>query len=256
MNTRWHLSYITGMVLDLEKTTLFEGKITIWQPVKGYRFALDSFMLSAFTHPQPGQHVLELGIGTGAAALALATQHPDVKIHGVEIQSQILPITQKSINENGYAKQITLFDGNLKNRIVPGHFYDHVMMNPPFFDRSHYLNSPSDHKSLSHGESDATLNDWIHEAHRTLRSRGYLTIIHTARRLDEILTILSVNFGNIEVFPLWPKAGKEAKRVLVKARKCVNGPFKLHAGLILHNSDGTLTAPAYRIIHKGDKLIL
>lgn len=243
------------MVLDLEKTTLFEGKVTIWQPIKGYRFALDSFMLSAFTHPQPNQHVLELGIGTGAASLALATQHPDIKIHGIDIQSHILPITKKSIDENGYSKIISLFEGNLKDRIMPGHFYDHVMMNPPFFDRGHYLHSPSSHKSISHGESDATLKDWIHEAHRTLRSRGYITIVHTARRLDEILTILSVNFGSIEVFPLWPKTGKEAKRVLIKARKCVGGPFKLHSGLILHNQDGSLTPQAYKIIHKGVKLV-
>ncbi len=243
------------MTLDLEKTTLFEENIIVWQPLKGYRFALDSVVLAAFTHPTSNQYVLELGIGTGAASLALATQHPDIHIHGLDIQEDILPITQRSIDDNDYSKQITLFAGNLTDRIMPGHFYDHVMMNPPFFDLNHYLNSPSKNKAISHGEQETSLKKWIHEAHRTLKSRGHLTLIHSAHRLDEILTILGVHFGNIEVFPLWPKMGKPAKRVLVKARKCVKGPLKLYAGLILHNEDGTLTPEAYNLIHKGQKLI-
>lgn len=240
--------------LNIEHTTLFEGKVTVWQPVSGYRFALDSLVLAAFTPAKSGQTVLELGIGTGAASLALAFQHPDILIHGIDIQTDILPITQKNIDENTWSDRFQLVAGNLTHRLVEGHFYDHVMMNPPFFEQRAYTNSPYEHKTLSHGENDGVLKDWIFEAHRALKSRGYLTIVHTCRRLDEILTILSVKFGSIEVFPLWPKAGQPAKRVLVRARKGVKSPLILHQGIVLHENDGTFTKEAALIIHKGNKI--
>lgn len=239
---------------DLEHTTLFGGKVTVWQPMKGYRFAMDSLVLAAFTHPNPGDKVLELGIGVGAASLALAYQHPDIIIHGVEVQDNILPITHKNIEANGWADRFELFAGSLRDKLIPGHFYDHVMMNPPFFERQHYSNSLHDHKTISHGEGDTVLEDWIYEAHRCLISQGYLTIVHCARRLDDLLTILSVKFAGIEVFPLWPRLGHPAKRVLIRARKGVKSPLTLHAGLVLHQENGALTPQAAEVIHKGHKL--
>jgi tRNA1(Val) A37 N6-methylase TrmN6 len=228
--------------------------VIVWQPIQGYRFALDSLVLAAFTPAQDNQTVLELGIGTGAASLALAFQHSTITIHGIELQEDILPITQKNINANGWNHRFQLFSGNLVNRLVQGHFYDHVIMNPPFFENHTYTHSPYIHKTLSHGESQGTLKDWVLEAHRTLKSRGYITIIHTARRLDELLTILGVQFGSIEVFPLWPKKGQPAKRVLIRARKGVKSPLILHSGLILHQNDGTFTEQAASIINNGDKI--
>jgi tRNA1(Val) A37 N6-methylase TrmN6 len=242
------------MVYNIEHTTLFNGKVTVYQPVQGYRFALDSLVLAAFTPAKDHQTVLELGIGVGAASLALAFQHPHITIHGIDIQAGILPITQKNIDANEWTDRFKLVSGNLTQRLVEGHYYDHVIMNPPFFEEHTYTGSPHAHKTLSHGESDGLLKDWIHEAHRALTSRGYVTIVHTAHRLNEIVSLLTEKFGGIEIFPLWPKIGSPAKRVLVRARKSVNSPTKLHFGLVLHHSDGTFTADAANIIHHGHKL--
>jgi tRNA1(Val) A37 N6-methylase TrmN6 len=242
------------MVTHTEHTTLFNGNVTVHQPIEGYRFALDSLVLAAYTPAKDQQLVLELGIGVGAASLALAYQHPNIIIHGVEIQSDILPITQRNIDENGWSDRFQLLCGNLADRLVPGHYYDHVMMNPPFFEEHSYTNSPYVHKTRSHGEKEAPLQDWITEAHRSLKPRGYITIVHTARRLDEIIALLNEKFGGIEIYPLWPKTGHPAKRVLVRARKSVKSPLTLHSGLVLHQHDGTFTPEASAVINNGAKL--
>lgn len=242
------------MVHELKHTTIFNGKVTVWQPLKGYRFAIDSLLLPAFTHTKPNQRVLELGIGAGVASLALAYQDPNIQLHGIEVQPEILEITQKNIKENGWENRFQLFSGDLRDKLNPANCYDHVIMNPPYFERKTYINSIYENKTISHAEGDATLKDWITAAHRALRQRGYLTIVHKASRLDEILTILSVKFGCIEVLPLWPKAGQPAKRVLVKARKSVNSPLTLHPGLIIHQQNGSFTSEALEAIQFGKKI--
>ena len=174
------------MLNNLEHTTLFNGQVTVWQPLQGYRFALDSLVLAAFTSAKDNQTVLELGIGVGAASLALAFQHPTITLHGIDIQTTILPITQKNIDANGWTQRFQLVPGNLTEKLVPGHHYDHVIMNPPFYEDQTYTDSPHEHKTLSHGESYGVLKDWIHEALRALKLESLLP--EKARK--EFLTLI------------------------------------------------------------------
>ena len=50
--------------------------------------------------------------------------------------------------------------------------------------------------------------------------------------------------GAIVVFPLWPKAGRAAKRVILSARVGMQGPMRLCPGLVLHEPDGAYTRRA------------
>jgi len=50
------------------------------------------------------------------------------------------------------------------------------------------------------------------------------------------------------VFPLWPKRGVAAKRVIVRARKGIRTPLALSPGLVLHEEDGTYTEQADAIL--------
>jgi tRNA1(Val) A37 N6-methylase TrmN6 len=83
------------------------------------------------------------------------------------------------------------------------------------------------------------------------RPKGTITLIHRADRLDAILAELWGRAGEIVIFPLWPGAGKAAKRVIVRARKGVATPTRLAAGLVLHETDGRYTAAAEAVLRDG-----
>ncbi|MBU6298376.1 MAG: methyltransferase, partial [Alphaproteobacteria bacterium] len=51
--------------------------------------------------------------------------------------------------------------------------------------------------------------------------------------------------------PLWPKAGMEAKRVIVQVRKGARRPLGFLPGLILHEADGRYTPKADAILRDG-----
>jgi tRNA1(Val) A37 N6-methylase TrmN6 len=60
----------------------------------------------------------------------------------------------------------------------------------------------------------------------------------------------------VVIFPLWPRAGKPASRVLVRARKQIAAPARLAAGLVLHEPDGRFTAAAEAVLRGGEGLVL
>jgi tRNA1(Val) A37 N6-methylase TrmN6 len=73
-------------------------------------------------------------------------------------------------------------------------------------------------------------------------SGGTFTAIVRADRLGEALTVLPQT--GLRLFPLWPRAGQAAKRIIVQLRKGSRAPQDLCAGLVLHREDGTYTDEA------------
>jgi tRNA1(Val) A37 N6-methylase TrmN6 len=58
------------------------------------------------------------------------------------------------------------------------------------------------------------------------------------------------------VYPLWPSAGRPAKRVLVRARKGVATQLRLASGLVLHDACDRFTAAAEAVLRDGQGLDL
>ena len=81
-----------------------------------------------------------------------------------------------------------------------------------------------------------------------VRMKGAITLIQRADRLDEILTLLRGRAGDTVVFPLWPKKGVPAKRIIIRARKGVRTSMTISPGLVLHDNDGSYTKEADAIL--------
>ena len=91
---------------------------------------------------------------------------------------------------------------------------------------------------------------------RALKPRGWLTLIHRADRIDEICAALQPGFGALTLFPLWPRTGEPARRVLVQARRGGRSPAVLAAGLVLHEADGGYTPAAQAVLRDAAPLAL
>ena len=79
----------SGAVAATE-TRLLDGRVVCLQPASGYRSAMDSVFLAAAVPAAPGDHVLELGCGAGAAAFCLARRCPEARVSGLELQPAML----------------------------------------------------------------------------------------------------------------------------------------------------------------------
>jgi tRNA1(Val) A37 N6-methylase TrmN6 len=238
---------------------LLDGRLRLVQPAEGYRAAIDPVLLAAAVPAQAGEQVLDVGAGVGAASLCLAARVEGCRIAGIELQPSLGRLANDNAARNGLNHRVAVMAGDLLRpppRLAPG-AYEHVMANPPHLAARRATPPPDAGKAAAQVEGEAQLLAWINFCLAMVRPRGSMTLIHRADRLDGILAALHRRAGEIVVFPLWPAAdGRPAKRVVIRARKAVDGPTRLAAGLVLHAAGRGYTAEAEAVLRHGAALEL
>ncbi|HAT36359.1 MAG TPA: methyltransferase [Rhodospirillaceae bacterium] len=246
---------------DTAPDFLLDGKLVLHQPKKGYRAAIDPVLLAAAVPATPNGMVLDIGCGVGTGALCYAHRVADNPVTGLEKQTALVETAVENIGANGLEDRVRIIEGDLLSppkEIVAGNF-QHVMANPPYVPEERADPAMDPARRESHVEGAAKLSDWIAMAHRMLVAKGSLTIIYESGRSDELLAALQAGFGGVVLFPLWPSEndeGRDAKRVLVQARKGVKSPARIAAGMVLHRKDGSYTDAAEGVLRHGAELVL
>ena len=244
---------MTAVPLPVSDDALLGGRVRLLQPAAGYRVAIDPVLLAAAVPAAAGDNVLDIGCGVGAAALCLTARVAGCRVTGVEAQRELVRIAGENAARNGVVNRVTVMMGDIRHpppRLEPGSFA-HVMANPPYMDAETASPSPMPAKAVATIEGDADLATWVRFALTMTKPRGSVTFIHRADRLEHLLAQFVDRAGGIAVVPLWPGAGKPAKRVIVHARKGSGAPTRLLPGLILHEADGRFTAAADAVLREA-----
>lgn len=254
------------MSLDLASTPattedwLLNGRVRLNQPATGYRVAIDPVLLAAAVPAAAGQRALDLGSGTGAAALCLHHRVRDCRIVGLEIDPDMLTLARQNAQANDADDQVTFVCGEAVEPPpqIAGHEFDHVFSNPPYLEpaRADGRGHGNTLRDAAHIEQSSSLPAWIEAMAAALKPKGRLTLIHRADRLDALLAEVRRYAGDIVVFPLWPKSGRPAKRVLVSARIGVATPLRMAPGLVLHETSGAYTEAARAVLENGGPLVI
>jgi tRNA1(Val) A37 N6-methylase TrmN6 len=244
--------------LGKSEDSLLGGRVRLLQPAEGYRVAIDPPMLAAALEAGPGERVLDLGCGTGAAALCVLARRPDLQLVGLELDRDRLELARANAELNGLTECFEALEGDLRSppAALVAQPFDHVLCNPPYLEAGSDPQSRQGACASATREGEAQLGHWVAGALSLVRAKGSVTFIHRADRLAELLARLSGPAGEIVVCPLWPRAGRPAKRVIVRARKAVATPLRLAPGLVLHRDDGSFTAEAEAILRDGGPLPL
>ena len=237
---------------------LLGGAVRLRQLAAGARVAIDPVFLAAAVPAEPGQLVLDVGCGAGAASLCLAARVPGCRIIGLELQRELVRLAAENAELNGIATRFSIIAGDLLQpppRLSPGMF-DHVMANPPYIEEGRGTPSANPLKALATIESGAGLGDWVRFALAMVRGKGTVTFVHRADRVDALLGHLAGRAGEVILFPLWPSTGRSASRILVRATKQVAAPARLASGLVLHEEDGRFSAAAEAVLRGAAALQL
>ncbi|MEO1474604.1 MAG: methyltransferase domain-containing protein [Pseudomonadota bacterium] len=220
----------------LTRDAYLGGRVMLWQPARGYRAGVDPVLLAAACPARPGDTVLELGCGVGTAALCLAARVPDLMLTGIERQTEMAALAHRNAIECEAQMDVVCADIADLPDALRQRSWDHVIANPPYFDRARSLSSNHEAREAAMGE-DTPLETWVDVATRRLKPRGWVTLIHRPERMAELLRHLDGRMGSVSILPLVPREGREASLILLRARKEGRGPLRLLSPLILHQGN-------------------
>lgn len=218
-----------GLSLD----RILGGRVALWQPRDGYRAGVDAVFLAASIAAQPGQQVLDLGCGAGAASLCLGARVPGLRMVGLERQRLYADLARRNALEN--AQDFEAIEGDLAEMPVGlrQRQFDHVIANPPYFLRDRSVPATGAAREGAHGES-TPLHVWVTAAARRCVPRGHVTFIQRVERLPELMAAFDSCLGSLELLPLIPRQGRAPRIVVLRGRKDGRADFRLHPGLVVH----------------------
>ncbi|WP_370223343.1 tRNA1(Val) (adenine(37)-N6)-methyltransferase [Pararhodobacter marinus] len=240
----------------LTRDVYLGGRFTIAQPRDGYRAATDPLLLAAAVPARAGQSVLELGCGAGTALIALATRVAGLSLSGIERQAFYADLARRNMVDNRLEAQIET--GDL--RAIPAALrvpFDHVLANPPYYRATGPAARDAGRDAALREETP--LSEWVDCALRRLKTGGYLTLIHLAERLPELLIAIG-DRAACKVRPIAARQQRAAGRIVLQARKGSRAAFVMQAPLVMHEgaahiADGDdFTARARAILRDGAAL--
>lgn len=210
------------------------GRVRLWQPRVGFRSGIDAVLLAAAVPARAGEAVLELGCGAGAAAACLMARVPGVTVTGVEVQEDYAALARRNGVSEVVTADLTALPADLRNRQ-----FDHVMMNPPYFDRRTTSTAAVPGRDIARGGATA-LADWLRVGAQRLRPKGSLTVIQRTDRLREVFAALPDTLGSTILQPIQPRADREAALFLLQAVKTGRAAPRLRVPLVLHDGPAHL----------------
>ena len=238
-------------MIETSEDRFLGGRVLVRQPKDGFRAGLDAVMLAATVPARPGETALELGAGAGTASLCLAQRIENLTIAGLEIDERLANMANTNAAANGMDGRVSFLAGDaLDPPEALRRPFDHVFCNPPFHE-GEVSPDPARARALL---DEGRLADWLAAGLKRTVSGGAFTVILRADRLGEALATLP--HRGVTVFPLWPRADVQAKRVIVQVRNGLHAPLAILSGLVLHDANGGYTHEADAVLRDGASLAL
>lgn len=219
-------------------------------------FTTDTLLLAWFSLPRPGERCADLGTGCGTIPLVWRQRARAKSILGVELQEQAAGQARRSVEENGFAGEIAILQGDVREykSLLPCQGLDLMACNPPYTSPgAGLLSADPQRRAARHGES-LTLEEVTQAARYGLRYGGRLCLCLPAQRLGEAMGLLAR-------YRLEPKrlrlvqhdAAGAPGLVLLECRRGGKPGLRAEPTLLLYGPDGRETAEHRRAYFREEE---
>lgn len=182
-----------GDYLTLDELESFG--LQLFQPLDGYRYSLDPFLLARFCAAlKPQTNIVDLGAGCGIISLLLARINPESAVVAVENNPVMAALVERNIQHNDLGGRVSVHIGDVIDlrKKMPDSSFDLVVCNPPFRTAGSGKVSPKAGRDAARHETTAGLADFIAAAKYLVKPSGKICFIQLPSRLPEFMALTSV----------------------------------------------------------------
>lgn len=222
--------------------SLFGGDLKCFQATKGYRFSVDSVLISHFVSVRENDRILDLGTGCGIIMLILlyrwTTRIRDIV--GVEFQPNLTALSRKNLRVNGFETSARIIEGDIKNigsHVTSGSF-DTIVCNPPFYGHGSGRQSINEEARLARHQILANLDDFLFAAALAVRNKGTIYFIYPAGQIGEFISMLykhRLELKKLRFIYSYPMMNNNARLVLIECSKNGGGGAHILAPLYIYS---------------------
>ena len=222
---------------------LWDGDLKIYQNSDGFKFSLDSVLLSNFvTINKSAKNILDIGTGNAPIPLML-TKRTNANILGIEIQKESYLLAKESIEFNKLENQIevVLADINKIYTDLNNNFYDTIICNPPYFKVNMNI-SNNDNKRIARSDEFLKIEDLFRISKKLLKTGGNIAIVIDSSRLFEVMNLMKSN--SIEPKRLqfiYPKANMNSNILLIEGTKNGKSGVKILNPIVIQDEKNHYT---------------
>ncbi len=229
----------------------FKG-LRIIQNKNKFRFGTDAVLLSHFAGIRKGDRVVDLGTGTGIIPILLAGRMAEASIIGVEIQSDMVEMSNRSIKMNRLETRVEIVEADLKDapeKLGKGSF-SLVVSNPPYKKAGSGITNPQDDMAIARHEILCTLEDVLLSASKLLQAGGRFAMVHRPERMMDILMgMRSVHLEPKRIRMVHSLIHKAPSLVLIEAVSHGKPFLTLMPPLIMYDENNQYTDQLKEIYH-------
>ena len=191
--------------------------LMLYQDTELERFNADALWLCSFLRVGAEDTIVELGSGTGVVCV-LGADNTGAHFTGVERQDRLVVLAQKSAQYNHQDIRFLCADVADAPALLGHGSFTAVAMNPPYFTSGELSGTVS--RNLTRHDAGHTLNTFLSSAFALLKNGGKLFVIYPADALADLFVALhKARLEPKRIRFVYSKAGKNALRVLVEAKK-------------------------------------
>lgn len=166
-----------------------------------------------------GEHILDIGTGTGLLALMMAQRFEKSLIDAIEIEENAYQQAVQNVAKSVFKSKINIIHSSLQNFAKSNiNQYDSIICNPPYFVNSLKNNEKS--KTIARHNDSLPFKELISLAYKLLKTEGTLSLVLPVNifPLIETEAVIYGFFLNRKI-SIKTTEKKQPKRVLVEYKK-------------------------------------
>jgi tRNA1Val (adenine37-N6)-methyltransferase len=229
---------------------IFEGRFSIIQKKRGYRFSVDSFLLADFVDLRDRGDLIELGAGSGIISIVLGKRMSEGHIVGIEVQKQLVSIAKRNVQMNNLYDKITILQGDVRlpsSLCRPGSFSTAVF-NPPYRRLHSGRVNPDPEKAVARHEILGTASDFIAAAAYALCMGGRMYAIYPSSKIAGFISQMKSSLVEPKrLRVVYSHRGVSASFILVEGIKGGGEGLDILPPFFIYNKEGGYTREMRRL---------